>query len=100
MSSGVFGVGDKGVDIDVFDFTDSCGGHAELILISIRYHSRMEMAKEGELLACDAGLFRIVDGKREFIEVSQKNFERLRLDAAAESRGRTRRVARKRGSGS
>ena len=60
----------------------------------------MEMAKEGELLACDAGLFRIVDGKREFIEVSKKNFERLRLDATVDRQGRARRAARKRGSSS
>ena len=92
MSSGVVDVRDEGIDAYVFNFTDSCGGHAAVILISIRYHSEMGMSKEGELLACDAGLFRVVDGQREFIDISEKNFKRLRLDAAADAKGRTRRA--------
>ncbi len=53
----------------------------------------MGMSKEGELLACDAGLFRVIDGEREFIDISEENFEQLRLDAAADSKERTRRIA-------
>ena len=43
MSSGVVDVRDEGIDAYVFNFTDSCGGHAAVILISIRYHSETGM---------------------------------------------------------
>ena len=52
------------------------------------------MAKEGELLGCDAGLFRVIDGKREFVNISAANLKRLRLDAASDEKWRARRKPR------
>ena len=58
------------------------------------------MAEEGELLGCDAGLFRVIDGKREFVDISAANLKRLRLDAASDEKWRTRRKSGKRRSSS
>ena len=63
------------------------------------YHSEVTMERlmdqersyEGELLMCDQGLFRVVNGRRCFVDPSEETVERLRLDAAADSKGRSRR---------
>ena len=56
-----------------------------------RYERPMTKGNEGELLACDAGLFRVVNGQRMFVEPNRATYERLQLDAAADSKERTRR---------
>ena len=43
---------------------------------------------EGELLMCDEGLFRVVNGRRCFVDPSEETVERLRLDAVADSKER------------
>ena len=60
----------------------------------------MIKSNEGELLACDAGLFRIINGQRMFVDPSQATYERLQLDAVADTKGGRRRVAWKGRSGS
>lgn len=52
-----------------------------------------ERSWEGELLICDEGLFRVVNGRRCYVEPSESTAERLRLDAIADSKERTRRVS-------
>ena len=53
----------------------------------------MIKSNEGELLACDAGLFRIVNGQRMFVDPSRATYERLQLDAVADSKERARRTS-------
>ena len=54
----------------------------------------MIKSNEGELLACDAGLFRVVNGQRMFIDPSRTTAERLQLDAVADSKERARGASR------
>ena len=53
----------------------------------------MMKGNEGELLACDAGIFRIVNGQRMFVDPSRATYERLQLDAVADTKGRRGRIA-------
>lgn len=52
------------------------------------------MAQEGDLLACSAGVFRVINGRREFINISAANLKRLRMDAASDEKWRARRKSR------
>lgn len=60
-----------------------------------RYERPMIKSNEGELLACDAGLFRVVNGQRMFIHPSQATLERLQLDAVADSKARRQKAWRR-----
>ena len=53
----------------------------------------MIKSNEGELLACDQGLFRVINGQRCFLDPSQATYERLQLDAVADSKERARRFS-------
>ena len=48
----------------------------------------MIKSNEGELLACDQGMFRVVNGRRYFVSIKEEHAEQLRADAAADSKAR------------
>ena len=55
----------------------------------------MMKSSEGELLACDQGMFRVVNGKRYFVSIREEHAEQLRVDAAADSKSRLQKAWRK-----
>lgn len=61
------------------------------ILKSLWMLMDQDRSYEGELLMCDEGLFRVVNGRRCFVDPKEETAERLRLDAIADSKGRARR---------
>ena len=56
------------------------------------------MTKEGEVWACDAGLFRVVNGARHFMEADESTIRRLDLEGAADRGRRPRGITREGGS--